>query len=400
MRIAFAGGGFAALILAVLPGAAHAWTRSYVVEWFEPAFYYGATIGDSEPGTDCTQGTILANDWKALLKTSYRTDAEVADILDPEKHQLTANAGLRGLNKENVYEQPWSVPDPGMQTVTGTTAFGLDLDGNAANGFTSPTGAKGIDNQYYKAAGCWSSWRGPARNSHHAKYVNDGMRDGVFAVLIVVSGQGADPANDSDVKLGFYLSKDKLVKDANGAIARDYSFRVNPDPRFQSVVPARTVGGVVESTAPAEVRLHDIETAPFFPLQLKLLQARVRLEVKPDGSALGLLGGYRNIDDLYTGWAAAGAIHESTTHINLPAYWYALHRYADYMPDPKTGQNTAISTAYHLYLTPAFVVAPDGDRVVAAAQLFDGPNDPSIKLQPYGVRPTTAAANPTAKPAS
>ena len=50
----------AALTLAAiaLPGAASAeWTRSYVIEWNEPAMYYGAKEGVIDPGTDCPAGT-------------------------------------------------------------------------------------------------------------------------------------------------------------------------------------------------------------------------------------------------------------------------------------------------------------------------------------------------------
>ena len=34
-----------------------AWTKSYVIEWIEPAHYYGAPQGIIEPGTDCPKGT-------------------------------------------------------------------------------------------------------------------------------------------------------------------------------------------------------------------------------------------------------------------------------------------------------------------------------------------------------
>jgi hypothetical protein len=313
-----------------------------------------------------------------VLKTSYRTEADIDKILDPEKPLRAQMGGIRGPNKEDVYKQPWVVPDPGMTSVTGKIAYGFNLDGNNKTGFVGADGQHGVDNQYYRVAGCWMSWRGPTKESHHAKYVNDGMRDGVFTVAMVISGQGADPANDANVTVAFYLSKDKLVKDANGNVARDYSFRVNPDPRFQSVIKARTVAGVVESTEPAELRLRHMETAPFFPAQLLLHDGHVRVSVNADGTANALLGGYRPIDDYYKGWAASGAIHELVTHINMVGYWYALHKNADYPRDAPQDKRTAISTAYRMYLTPAFVISPDGDAPVRTAQLFDGPIDKSI----------------------
>jgi hypothetical protein len=262
--------------------------------------------------------------------------------------------------------------------VTGDLAYGFDLDGNPNTGFKGLNGERGIDNQYYRAAGCWMAWRGPARQSHHAKYTNDGMRDGVFTVVMVVSGNGKDPANDKDVTVAFYLSRDKLVKDANGGIAHDYSFRINPDPRFQSTIKARTKNGVVESVEQPTLTLRHMETAPMFPPQLVLHKAKVRIEIKPDGTASALLGGYRPINDYYKGWAAAGAIHELTTHVNMVGYWYALRKNADHAPEPKAEEPSAISTAYHLTLVPAFAIEPDGRSPVLAAQLYKGEIDPSI----------------------
>lgn len=367
-----------ALILALPAADALAWTKSYAVEWFEPAFYYGAKEGVDAPGTDCPAGTNPDNDWRKLLKTSYRTDEDIEKILDPENPQRAKVGGIRGPNKENVYEKPWVVPDPQMVGVTGQVAYGFDLDGDAKNGFNGVNGERGIDNQYYRAAGCWMAWRGPARQSHHAKYTNDGMRDGVFTVVMVISGKGKDPANDGDVTAAFYLSRDKLVKDANGGIANDYSFRINPDPRFQSVIKARTRKGVLESTQQSMLALRHMETAPFFPAQLLLYKAKLRIETQPDGTALALVGGYRPIEDYYKGWAGAGAIHELTTHVNMVGYWYALRRNADFTPDAKSPENTAISTAYRLSLVPAFVIEPDGQNAVQTAQLYKGEIDKSI----------------------
>ena len=34
-----------------------------------------------------------------------------------------------------------------------------------------------------------------------------------------MSGEGTDPMNDEHVKVGFYVSNDKMVKDGNGNIA-------------------------------------------------------------------------------------------------------------------------------------------------------------------------------------
>jgi len=390
----------AASALAGLPSVANAdWIKSFVVDWHEPAFYYGTKEGVSAPGTDCPKGTNPEMDWRKILKTSWRTDAEVDRILNPEDPQRPIYGGLRGPNKENVYEQPWAVPDPGLVGVSGDSAFGFNLDGNEKTGFKGlaglgePTGERGIDNEYYRAIGCFKAWRGPTREAHHAKYVNDGMRDGRYTLLLVVSGAGADWRNDNNVKVGFYISKDKMVKDANGEIARDYSFRINPDKTYQAVVDARTVNGVVERTAPGQ----QIVTRSVDSLPLVLQDGRLRFEIKDDGKLYGFIGGYRAIDDYYYEWAGGGAIFELTMHINVPAYWYALQRSADGHFDYTTGRYTTISTAYRFYAIPAFAVSPDASELVTAAKRFGGQAEGDVRSA-FAVRTprsNNAAAQPT-----
>jgi len=348
------------------------WSKSFVIDWWSNASYYGAKEVN-EPGTDCPAGTNPENDWEKLLSEAGYKGDELKSLLDPENRQRTRFYGLRGPNRIDVYKNPTSVRDPGLVGVTGKIAYGFNLDGNEkTGGFQTPQGEKGIDNQFYRTVGCWQSFRGPRGVT--GKYSNDGMRDGVYTIVFVASGSGADPMNDDNVDLGIYLAQDAIVKDANGEVARDYSFRVNPDPRFQSVVKARTRNGVLETTHGQDIKMRDAATPPMFSKELLLYAARLRFEIKPDGALEGYLGGYRDWRTIYKGWAGAGVIHEMVTHIQLPGLWYALERNADYKPDPQTGKNTAISMAYFVHAVPAFVITPDGQQRVSRAQLFDPPN--------------------------
>ena len=108
------------------------------------------------------------------------------------------------------------------------------------------------------------------------------MRDGAWTTVIVVAGEGADPMNDDHVKVGFYMSKDKMVKDGLGNIAPDYTFRIAPHAKYEGILPARTSNGRILSTGPADIMLRD----PSYTQDLELLRARVDLEMKPDQSGL------------------------------------------------------------------------------------------------------------------
>lgn len=363
---------FGSLLIGALllspPVHAEPWSRSFVIDWWGNASYYGAKE-PNQPGTDCPNGTNPENDWARLLHEAGYEGEELKRLLDPENRERTKFYGLRGPGRTDVYRNPTSVPDPGLVGVSGSISYGFNLDGDESTGFVSPTGEKGIDNQFYRTVGCWQSFRGPFGST--SKYSNDGMRDGVYTIVIVISGNGRDPMNDEHVDFGVYLAKDPIVKDAVGEVARDYTFRIDPDRRFQSVVTARTRNGVLETAGPAEIRMRAEPTPPMFAKELALHAAQFRFQLKADETLDGYMGGYRDWRTIYKGWAGAGVIHEMVTHIQLPGLWYALARNADYKPDPATGQNTAISVAYFMHAVPALVVTPDGHEHVTKARLFD-----------------------------
>jgi len=377
----------AAAIALLAPSAAQAWTKSYVVEWFESAFHFGAPSGTSpdDPGTDCPMG---ANDLdqRKELSTSFRTKAQVDTILNPENGllPLQTSFAFRGSNMENVYENPTTAPDPGFKEVQGKIAEGFNLDGDESTGFTSPTGAKGIDHAYYRAAGCVRRWRGDARTSSTGKFHNEGMHNGNYTVVFVVSGEGQDPMNDENVTVGIYSSMDKLVKDASGLVAADYTYRVDPKPAFQTVFSARIRDGVLEHKEPFLLKAHDHMQGFDDRPGMVLHSANVRLQMQPDGAMQGLIGGYRDWYDLFRnplgnggvkvgpgGGTVQGASAERLGRFNGVGLYYALRRNADGLKDAETGQFRGISTAYRYYLKPAFVVSPQADEAVHVARIFD-----------------------------
>src|SRR5207253_3270811 len=83
--------------------------------------------------------------------------------------------------------------------------------------------------------------------------------------------------------------------------------------------------------------------------------------VNPDGTAAGLVGGYRDFRDLYTqnAFTQSGGVQGVREHEDHVALYYALRRHADGMFNSKTGRYDGISSAYRLKLVPVFVVDPD-----------------------------------------
>ncbi len=355
------------LLLAAMafPASAMAdWSRSYVVEWNEPAMYYGAKSGVTEPGTDCPKGTNPEIDWIKVLTEHGYTPTEAKWLRDPANPTRSPVHGqnqmaFRGKDRENVYIHPETIADPGLTGVTGTIAEGVDLDGNGKNGFVSPTGDKGVDNVFYRTLGCWKTYRAPPRLSSGALQFNDAMRNGGWTTVIVVSGKGSDPMNDANAKVGIYASADKMVKDGNGEIARDYTFRIQPHPKYEGVFSAKVKNGVITSTAASDMTMRDAS----YTQDLELLRAQVKLTMQADGSLKGYLGGYRPWFPVYKGWInARGPVIEALTWVHLPGVYYALKRNADFSPAGATGEKTHISYAMRIDALPAFVMTPDASK--------------------------------------
>jgi hypothetical protein len=197
---------------------------------------------------------------------------------------------------------------------------------------------------------------------------NDAMREGGWTIIVVVSGAGKDPMNDGDVTVGFYSSRDKLVKDGNGDVAGDYTFRIQPDAKHEALFKAKTVKGEVISTRPTdEIFIRD----PGYSREIDILKAQVKLTMQPDGKLKGYLGGYRPWLPIYQGWVnARGPVIEALTWVRLPDVWYALKRGADYSPTGPKGEKTHISFALRIEAVPAFVMTPDAKLQVADVRSY------------------------------
>lgn len=363
--------------LAALGGQAQAgsWSKSFVVDWLEPAFYYGGPANDLlAPGSDCKAGTAIRPDLMKVLLTPWRDPAVIPFYEDAESHaELLRILRFRGPNFEDVWANPTLAPDyGGLPPVDGNLSYGFNLDGRVkSTDFKTPEGGAGIDNNYYRAAGCWVSYRAPAYQGERPLSNNGHMRDGMYTILVVISGE-KDPNNDDNATLAIYASKDRIIKDANSQVAPDASFAVDPSLRHQSLLKVRVKNGVVETTAPQEIRIRDEAWNNSSPDQLQLTGGHLRFKINADGGFEGYFGGYREWKVLYRRQAVTGRDTETLRGIDLPSFYYALERHADADPDPATGKNRRISTAYRLRAVPAYVLTPDSSKPVLKAQIFDG----------------------------
>jgi hypothetical protein len=299
----------AVAVLTVQPAAAD-WTRTWVIQWNEPAFYYGGETGVDQPGTDCPAGNNPDADWKQVLIDAGYSEQEAAWLEDPTHpwqvpSQGNPQLGFRGKGKANVWVNPESAKDKGFVGVEGKVSWGLNLDGDETTGFVSPDGTiKGVDNQFYKALGCWKYFRGPPRTSYNAEVSANGLLSSGTAIVFVASGKGDDPLNDPDVRFGIYASPDGIVKDAMGNVTPGFTFRIQPSATVDAIFEARTVDGVIQSTRPAErVVLRD----PTYAGATEFLEAQITFRMHPDGRLVGEVGGYRPWLPLYKRWIATGA---------------------------------------------------------------------------------------------
>jgi hypothetical protein len=288
----------------------------------------------------------------------------------------TTSSPNEALARREHYPEPLPVQS--------SRSWGLNLDG-AADGktpsgirphknFTGMNGEPGVDNELYRALGCSRYWRwdkrvgesvsDPFDTNDLSGFGADNIRDGQFTLLIEIT-EVDDPVNDPDVRVGLYNGLDPMVLDATNHMISYMSHTVNPNPSWQNQLRGRIVDGVLE-TEPQDVRLRRTEVS--VDSEYFIRDARLRLELKPDGTARGLLAGYAPVAKLY--WPGP-AFYRAALAAGIknpdPSYYRAMHQYADAYPDPETGQYTAISMARAITAVPAFIFHEGPDKSVVSA---------------------------------
>ncbi|HLG87130.1 MAG TPA: hypothetical protein VKZ79_08025 [Alphaproteobacteria bacterium] len=361
-----------ALLAALLAaGASSAWaaessdTKGFVVTHFAFASY-------DDEAADCPDGLNLS------AKDIYLQSLPAGErdrLSKPEAQKelwtlLYAPGGNLGPGKRthNRCADPADFESPPLRTVQGKIADGMDLDGGdpantcAHQKFTSPDGKSGIDNQLWRAMGCIRGWR---HGADIEKYAQDNIKAGEYTILLEIQGL-KDPRNDAHVKVGIYSSTDQASVDAQGNVLPDASLQVHEDPKYRTVADGKVVDGVV-MTKPVDLRLK-YRSAGYVDTDFYIRGARLKLTLKPDGTASGMLGGYYDVETLYDGFIRQPQVVTSVLlGYSCPAVYAALNQFADGYPDSKTGKCTAISTAFRLDAIPAFVIHPKDEKKMAEA---------------------------------
>ncbi|MDB5424104.1 MAG: hypothetical protein JWQ29_1520 [Phenylobacterium sp.] len=312
---------------------------------------------DRQECPDGLQSTLLEQ-----YRAAYPTDE--ARKAHDEKFAYYANLGPNG---ENVFFSPTSFTDPlPFKVLKSKVALGLNLDGKTGEqDFTGPAGEPGVDNQLYRVMGCISGFRTKGAVKETA---NNFMRISPYN-RIVLEVTGVDSlVNDPQVTVSIHRGLDPVAVDGSNKAIPWRTQRIDTvgAARFEARLNGRIVDGYLV-TEPTDVVL-PAGPQPQTASEQAYRQMRLRLKLT-DTTAEGLMGGYDDVEAWYrtqVKFWGAGSIAEFN-HFSPSTLYAALNRYADAFPDPATGRNTAISSAYVVKFVRAMLVWPDSQTARAAA---------------------------------
>lgn len=354
-----AGGGL--LLLAFATGAGqpqHNPDYGFVLTNMGMTFYRG------DEKVDCPQGRSHSLR-EAFLAT--QPPAERERLLKPEN----------SVELESKYKQDYVFGPGGRDICTSPAYFdtadretlkidqskigtGLDLDGAPAGAtapgtcahenLTSPTGETGIDNQFFRAVGCHTSWRG-AESGGKGDFTGDLHWNDNPTVLIVRDVQSWE--NDPHVEVVIGASPDRPTLDATQKIVSGGSLAITDDPRHRVVLQGRIENGVL-TTEPGDL------TLPYNWVgasggEFLLRHMRIRARMTSNGALEGTAGGYRPLDNAIATLEVGGPGVASAAGVDCAAVRKTLRIMADGDRDPKTGACTSISEGLDFAAKPAFV---------------------------------------------
>ncbi|MGE3476554.1 MAG: hypothetical protein AB7H70_12185 [Rhodospirillaceae bacterium] len=360
IQLAVIGAASSAVLLAFSAPAYAVQSQSYVVNWF-------AGAANTQPD-NCVGGInppLEDQFHKELLLTGMlpvQADKVIKDYLNNENgHDVDTAIRYRGRyngRPVNVFNNPQTIPDPKMKAVVGKAGYGFNLDGKGADdpkAFQDPeTLEKGVDNQLFRAVGCLEGFRGSLANHPTFWYwIWQTIRDSQPAWLVTVSGD--DLTKDGPVTFTFDRALEYMVSNSGGEARADVTYRIDPDPRSHNVFKGEIKNGVAYVTEHGNFKM--LQNSWGVP-ELNIRNFHMRMKINKDRSMEAILGGYQPWHHLYFAFAHGGLSRETSTG-SLAGIYHLLKNNADADPDPKTGQNRAISSSYHMKAVPVFAVQPE-----------------------------------------
>ena len=254
---------------------------------------------------------------------------------------------------------PTTGPDKFEYIVAGgKLSYGMNLDGKVGpNDFTSPDGAKGVDNQLFRVIGCDDNMRGPNGTIYGVggNYVRNVTFNRVIIELTNVDGL----ANDPDVDVTVTRGLDKLMTDSGGdGMLPGGTQRVDTRwaKKFTQHLKGKIVDGVL-TTAPAPV-VRILDTRNRTPEEEIFRDGQFQLKVSAD-HADGIIAGYVDINRFYFNFNKEfNTFVQAYGRTDAHGMYKKMMELADGYPDPKTGANTAISGALLIKFAQAFIEYP------------------------------------------
>ena len=310
-------------------------TIGYVLNNYTWAFY------TTEAKTECPEG--LNDGPRAQYKQLFPADGTKRNVADTVLKREAA-VWFPNPDAENFK----------FKEAVSKVAPGLNLDGKVGpNDFESPTGEKGIDNNFYRVFGCVGDTRpGGSIYALGPAY----MRKYNYARTLIELTNVDSLTNDDDVTVTTYRGLDFVLTDAGGTSYLPYG-TVRVDEQWGKKFVQRTHGKIVNGvliTDPADIVIP--YTYNYYPRSHYTFRGGVlKLNLTPEG-AKGLLAGYVDVWSWYR--AFNGALSTYTLSFgdqSAPSLYKAMMRLADGFPDAKTGKNTAISAAQEVAFTQVYI---------------------------------------------
>jgi hypothetical protein len=288
-------------------------------------------------------------------------------------------AGAAGARRElpALVSKPWLFEEAPAKYVQDGVTRGMNLDGidapqtpgnehvRAHKKMKDPAGGY-IDNEMYRALGCYHGFRGKDRYNFGPQedQPSNQRSNGVTTTLIEIRGID-DRLNDSEVQVGVHASADPVVLDttrpgkfvAQHARGLEYvSYTIRGHSPYSQVLKGRIVNGIL-TTEPAQIRIESAFYDPVPDQAFLFRGGRIRIDLK-DTHPVGLLAGYFDVTHAYNMWMMAAGTLGAAHGLSGPSIYEALRELADGYPDAN-GQFTSISSAFDMELSPAFIFPPE-----------------------------------------